>query len=266
MVRPPVATEMLLTLYTFSCACTIALDALSNGVKITDQRVPGAVLNGTEYVVLDCVYKVKPDETEGLVVTWYFNNSPSPTYQWIPGQPPRTIGPLRSRINLGYAAPTDDALAKYRALYIIRPTIELSGDYKCVVSTYTDEDFMIKKMTVYAPGQHMHMKRTKTENQEMVNISCTVSRVFPMPNMQLYKLNTNGTENRNSTLPIDILDYQNDGAYDVTVSSLFSESELPSRTIFFCKLIIPNTPYSITKRFVYNPGNTESLSAGKDTF
>lgn len=60
--------------------------------------------------------------------------------------------------------------------------------------------------------------------------------------------------NRNSTLPIDILDYQNDGAYDVTVSSLFSESELPSRTIFFCELIIPNTPYNITKRFIYNPG------------
>lgn len=125
------------------------ITALGDGVKITDQRVPGAVLNGTDYVVLDCLYKVKPDETKGLVVTWYFNSSPSPAYQWIQGQPPRTIGPLRSRINLGYAAPTDDELSKYRALYIIRPTIELSGDYKCVVSTYTDEDFMIKKMTVY---------------------------------------------------------------------------------------------------------------------
>lgn len=120
-----------------------------DSVTITDQRVPGAVLNGTDHVVLDCVYRVKPEATRGLVVTWYFNNSPSPAYQWIPGEPPRSIGPLRSRILLGYEAPTDDELAKYRALYIVRPTIELTGNYKCVVSTYSDEDFMIKKMTVY---------------------------------------------------------------------------------------------------------------------
>lgn len=36
-----------------------------------------------------------------------------------------------------------------RALHIIKPTIELSGDYRCVVSTYHDEDFMIKRMIVY---------------------------------------------------------------------------------------------------------------------
>ncbi|CAH1732597.1 uncharacterized protein LOC114129278 [Aphis gossypii] len=261
MVRPPVTTKLLLGLYSLFYSCTIALDAVVDSVTITDQRVPGAVLNGTEYVVLDCVYKLKPEEAQGLVITWYFNNSPSPAYQWIQGQPPRAIGPLKNHIRLGYAAPTDDALATYRALYIIRPTTGLTGNYKCVVSTYNDEDFMIKKMIVYAPGQHMHMKRTKANDQAMVNISCTISKVFPMPKMQLYKLETNGTEHRNSSLPIEILDYQNDGAFDVTISTLFSESELPSRTTFFCELIIPSTPYNITKRFVYNPGNTESLSA-----
>lgn len=59
---------------------------------------------------------------------------------------------------------------------------------------------------------------------------------------------------RNSTLPIEIQDYQNDGAYDVTISTLFAESELPSQTIFFCQIVIPDTPYNTTKRFVYNPG------------
>jgi len=129
--------------------CLSVCIAVVDSVTITDQRVPSAVLNGTEYVVLDCVYRVKPEEAEGLVITWYFNNSPSPAYQWIQGQPPRAIGPLKNHIRLGFAAPTDDVLAKYRALYIIRPTIELTGNYKCVVSTYNDEDFMIKKMIVY---------------------------------------------------------------------------------------------------------------------
>lgn len=59
---------------------------------------------------------------------------------------------------------------------------------------------------------------------------------------------------RNSSLPVELVDFPNDGAYDVTVSTLFTESELPSRTVFYCELIIPNTPYNVTKRFVYNPG------------
>jgi hypothetical protein len=29
----------------------------------------------------------------------------------------------------------------YRALYISNPTTELWGDYKCLVSTFDDEDF-----------------------------------------------------------------------------------------------------------------------------
>lgn len=59
---------------------------------------------------------------------------------------------------------------------------------------------------------------------------------------------------RNRSLFAETLDYQNDGAFDVTVYVLLSESELPSRTVFFCELIIPNTPYNVTKRYVYSPG------------
>lgn len=42
----------------------------------------------------------------------------------------------------------------HRALYIVHPTTELSGEYKCFVSTFTDEDFMIKKMIVYGEKNH----------------------------------------------------------------------------------------------------------------
>jgi hypothetical protein len=37
----------------------------------------------------------------------------------------------------------------HRALYITNPTTELSGEYKCFVSTFDDEDFMTKKMVVF---------------------------------------------------------------------------------------------------------------------
>lgn len=58
------------------------------GLQITDLRVPPSVRNGSEYVILDCEYALLPEdlkEESGLVVKWFFNHSPSPVYQWIPG-------------------------------------------------------------------------------------------------------------------------------------------------------------------------------------
>ncbi|VVC34895.1 Immunoglobulin-like domain,Immunoglobulin-like fold, partial [Cinara cedri] len=178
------------------CIFCELLTARLNSVIILEQKVPAAVLNGSEYVVLDCLYRLNPNKTEGLSVTWYFNNSPSLTYQWIPGFEVQTMGPLKSHILAGYKVNTDDELAKYRAVYIIRPTIELTGNYKCVVSTFYDEDFMIKKMTVYAPGQNLRMRRMKTVHRGQVNISCTISKVFPIPQIQMYiVVESNGTTN-----------------------------------------------------------------------
>lgn len=59
---------------------------------------------------------------------------------------------------------------------------------------------------------------------------------------------------RNESLQITMLDYQNDGAFDVTISSLVPESQLTSRTTFYCELIIPSTPCHITKKFIYSIG------------
>lgn len=121
-------------------------------VQITALRVPPEVQNGTGYVILDCEYTVRqttePSTLSGLVVKWFFNNGATPVYQWIPGQNPQDLGILRGRLMLDYKA-SNQSTTKHRALYIINPTTELSGEYKCSVSTFTDEDFMIKTMVVY---------------------------------------------------------------------------------------------------------------------
>lgn len=59
------------------------------GLQITDLTVPRSVRNGSDYVILDCQYALLPDDLKpdsGLVVKWFYNNSPSPVYQWIPGE------------------------------------------------------------------------------------------------------------------------------------------------------------------------------------
>ncbi|VVC36559.1 Immunoglobulin subtype,Immunoglobulin-like domain,Immunoglobulin-like fold [Cinara cedri] len=118
------------------------------GVTLTELRVPSSVMASVKSgVVLDCLYTLRPNSV-GLVVAWYFNNSARPVYQWIPGEKPLSMGVFRHRTNLDYKV-SDHNETMHRALHIINPTIELSGDYRCVVSTYHDEDFMIKRMIVY---------------------------------------------------------------------------------------------------------------------
>lgn len=100
---------------------------------------------------MDCLYSLRPEEQStngGLVVKWFLNRNATPVYQWIHSEKPQSFGPLKDRLKLDYKASDNNATA-HRALYIINPTVELSGDYKCLVSTNLDEDFMIKKMIVY---------------------------------------------------------------------------------------------------------------------
>ena len=83
-------------------------------------------------------------------VKWFFRDDPQPFFQWLPGRPPQTIGELfQHRLDLKYEVPGSDLYRRHRAIKIIRPTTELSGTYRCKVSSFIDEDFMQKKMTVY---------------------------------------------------------------------------------------------------------------------
>ncbi|KAG8316224.1 hypothetical protein J6590_056627 [Homalodisca vitripennis] len=75
-------------------------------VQITALRVPEEVRNGSESgAILDCEYTLKQSELapdSGLVVKWFWNNSPAPVYQWIPGQRPQDLGVLKGRLKLDY--------------------------------------------------------------------------------------------------------------------------------------------------------------------
>jgi hypothetical protein len=58
------------------------------------------------------------------------------------------LGILKGRLNLEYTASTQPS-QMHRALQIISATSELSGEYKCSVSTFHDEDFMVKRMLIF---------------------------------------------------------------------------------------------------------------------
>ncbi|KAL1124448.1 hypothetical protein AAG570_001074, partial [Ranatra chinensis] len=123
------------------------------GVRIENLNVPDSVRNGSSRTVLDCVYSLEnPMDKEGLVVKWYFNDHPNPVYQWIPNKRPQDLGVLKGKLNLDYRASDDESMA-HRALEIVNPTIDLSGEYRCAVSTFTTEATQSKKMVIYGELQ-----------------------------------------------------------------------------------------------------------------
>jgi len=113
--------------------------------------VPHLVENGTEdSVVLDCVYSLDKIDDRNLVVKWFLNDDPEPIYQWIPEYgAPHASGRLHGRINLDYTVNSVEPLIKYRALNLLRPTIDLSGRYSCHVQSLQSQDSKEETMIVY---------------------------------------------------------------------------------------------------------------------
>ena len=55
---------------------------------------------------------------------------------------------MRGKIDLDYEI-SSDPYSRHRALFVYSPTIEMSGDYTCKISTLENEVMMTKKMVVY---------------------------------------------------------------------------------------------------------------------
>jgi len=123
------------------------LAQIAFGVRITQLKVPRLVQNGSD-VSLDCEFELEAHESRHLelVVKWFFEGRPEPVYQWIPAHGrPQDLGPLKGRLDLAYARVNRSGAG----IRIVGATTDLTGDYKCAISTYDGEDFMVKRMTVF---------------------------------------------------------------------------------------------------------------------
>lgn len=116
-------------------------------MKIVKLAVPEIIQYGVQdAITLDCDYNVS--NTNGLVLKWFFRNKVRPVYQWIPGQKPQDLGILKGRVDLLYRA-SSDPIKMHRALRIVKLNTDISGDYTCVVSTFSGEDSKTKQMIVF---------------------------------------------------------------------------------------------------------------------
>jgi len=220
------------------------------GVEIKDMKVPKMVESGSKpHVILDCDYDLS-DTTEGyqVDVKWFFRDDPQPFFQWLPGHRPQTIGEIfHDRIDLNYEVAGSDQFRKHRAIKLLNPTTELSGMYRCKVSSFVDEDFMQKPMTVYAPPRNIEIYYTHPDSKT-VNLTCSAKGVYPKPEL---KLSWGYRHDRGETTTMTL---EREGLYDVSVHKILLESELKAETIFECLLTIPGTSFSRKADNVYVKG------------
>ncbi|XP_043206514.1 uncharacterized protein LOC122372903 isoform X1 [Amphibalanus amphitrite] len=230
-------------------------------VHISRVRMPAVVLNGSlPSVVLDCDYELETaDRTAaGLVVKWYRDRSPAPVYQWIPGHRPQAFGALRGHVNLGHVV-SDDPLKVHRAVQIVRPTTQMSGDYTCRVTTWRGVDSATKKMVIYAPAQWMNLTSTKPARHQ-VNITCLVNGVYPEPVVDIFVGSSQSNRRRMRGLRVE--KSWKDGAYTVRVQKLEEDRHLPPEAVIECVLTLPDTDYRRSRRIMYFHGTApQSLAS-----
>ncbi|XP_044755466.1 uncharacterized protein LOC123314334 isoform X2 [Coccinella septempunctata] len=242
--------EMKNYLLCLTVLCLILLTSkLAFSVKINRLIVPELVHLG-QPTVLDCDYSVNEDE--GFVLKWYLNEKL--VYQWIPSKRPNTLGILRDRVNLNYSASTDTN-SVYRALHIIQPGPDLSGDYTCLVSSFISEDRQTKRMLVFAPGKNLELKQEYKGNG-LTKVICSTEGVFPQPSMSLH---ANNSEVENFELSIN----KRAGLYNVKIAT-----DVPLLTAaeeFTCELHIPQANYTLRKEAVYYPVRASSPGSSSVT-
>lgn len=119
---------------------------ISLAVHINYIKVPIAVKNNSgQSVILDCNFSYRTDDID-LVVKWVFNDEI--VYKWIPSQKPQALGHFKNKLDTNYAI-SDDPKTAYRAMKILNPITKDAGEYKCFISTFADEDFSARNMTVF---------------------------------------------------------------------------------------------------------------------
>ncbi|CAL8080893.1 unnamed protein product [Orchesella dallaii] len=221
------------------------------GVRINSLTVPQTIRNGTEdSVILDCDYSVDEAEKKGLVVKWFHERKQSPVYQWIPNKKPIDLGILRGKLNLDFEADADE-FKLHRALQIIRPTIELSGNWICEVSTFEGEAFKAGRMIIFAPEKDMGIRVSENRREGRVNVSCWATNVYPEPRLILF---------RDDQMVDDLVvtTKLNRGAYDVSAYKVIEDANLSSlASMYECELTIPNTNYVRRETKLYEPGSLE---------
>ncbi|XP_076350212.1 uncharacterized protein LOC143246863 isoform X1 [Tachypleus tridentatus] len=230
-------------------------------VRILRLSVPQSVENGTDHVILDCEYNYSVSDLR-LVVKWFYNENLEPIYQWIPKLNTRHISEmLFGRLNLSYKVNSLDPYYHYRALYLLRPTLDIAGKYTCQVMSLAGHDQRHQVMLVYAPAKRFSLTQTDVSISDM-EVSCEAVGLYPRPQVSLKIIFPDTSE---QLLLQKFKKYMNvtSSLYSIWLSGSLRQSDFPDRNMIVveCEVYIPYTDYKVSRTISYYPGLTASNTA-----
>ncbi|XP_049888218.1 uncharacterized protein LOC126382405 isoform X2 [Pectinophora gossypiella] len=209
-------------------------------VRIINIRVPEVIQYGTrDAVTLDCDYVT--GNVTGLVVKWFYVDKSQPVYQWIPPQKPQALGLLKNKLDLTYKV-SRNPYTQHRALRILNPGLELTGNYTCVVSTFLAEDERTKPMTIFVPERRFDMIQDRL-GDGYLNIICSAEGVFPKPELVILA----GNRPLHAKSQIKLINDR----YTAVTSSIVKIDSLPPTVEILCDMHVPLANYFSRKRDIF---------------
>eukprot|EP00092_Neocalanus_flemingeri_P056908 GFUD01067523.1.p1 GENE.GFUD01067523.1~~GFUD01067523.1.p1 ORF type:complete len:340 (+),score=91.72 GFUD01067523.1:60-1022(+) len=190
-----------------------------------------------EDLILDCDYSYLEPESDQLVLTWYFNGSPIPIYQWVPALDlgPQVIHQMfKDNLDLKYQA-TSEELKKHAALRIVNPDQRFSGNYKCRVSTFLEEVSAQQDVLVYVAPASITL--TSTEGA----VRCQVEAVFPLPTVAIvWTANSTVYSSGQMELTTNPL---NPALFDASVAATIEQADITPHDMMTCEVILAGTDF-----------------------
>ncbi|XP_013790090.2 uncharacterized protein LOC106473948, partial [Limulus polyphemus] len=217
-------------------------------------EVPRWVPNGTSHVILDCRYRYTENDLR-LVVKWFFNDDSEPVYQWIPELEKRHVAEfLLGRLNLSFSLNSGDRYSRYRALYILNPSLEMSGKYTCHVASLAGQDSRHQEMFVFVPATTFNFTLTKCSETE-VSFLCDARGLYPRPHISV-SLPSMDHEDKKIYKRTKSQVIKIGATYSTSLTGKLFVSDLADRRppVLECRVEIPGTNYKISKQISYFPG------------
>lgn len=90
---------------------------------------------------------------------------------------------MKNHINVNYTA-SNEQLHKYRALAIINPTLNMTGNYSCNVGTYESEDRQQAHLQIIVPESDLQISLDEDED-ENIKVQCSAKDIFPEPKLKI---------------------------------------------------------------------------------
>ena len=230
-----------------------------DSLEIVDLVVPSVVESNSENVILDCIYSYEPSEASSLKLKWFLNENPVPFLVWRAGdsyEPPVIYDPLfEGKIDLNFNA-TDNPMTVHRSLMIHKPTVDMSGTYKCQVEVVLKDDDLLYEeaeanMLVFSGVRDTQFSQKRLAG-DLINITCRIAGVFPLP---VTKLTLGSFKMSEDYYHVNYVD----STYEILMYKILNYKKLTSKSVFGCETSLPGTKYFVREEATLSQNHYKRL-------